>query len=361
MKYVPSLCLVFALVTMVNGQQPGLDPSVATSNNQQPDLTGQRLQRFCQAVHELEKAGKLEQAAVVRQQADQERQALLHHLDVLQAEVEKIRQVVGAGPQVLVHLQIAEVSLTKLQHMGFDLARVVGNGEAKPSVDSANFNTQWSAITKDGTKAKLLLEALRKDKLAKILAEPTLVTMSGKTAVFNSGGELSVPKPQPDGSVTMERQYGTMVKLTPEVLGDRVHLAIHGRLSELDYGHMVRVGKENVPGVQTREFDTRTELESGQTLAISGQTQVRVETVNRGVPYLSEVPYIGAVIRRTEETRNEVTMLILVQPEIVQSPATASSAAASPQGNAAAPPTVHSAVSPCYVPAVAAPRPMSLR
>ena len=76
------------------------------------------------------------------------------------------------------------------------------------------------------------------------------MTMSGKTAVFNSGGELLVPKPQPDGSVAIERQYGTMVELTPEVLDERVHLTIHGRLSELDYGHTMRVGKETVPGVQ---------------------------------------------------------------------------------------------------------------
>ena len=231
---------------------------------------------------------------------------------------------VGAGTQVAMRLQIAEVSLTKLQHIGFDLARVVGDSDTKPNIDSASFNAQWLAITKDGTKAKLLLDALRKDNLAKILAEPTLVTMSGKTAVFNSGGELSVPKTQPDGSATMERQYGTTVRLTPEVLSQRVHLAIHGKLSELDNGNMMRVGKEVVPTVHAREFITRTELESGQTLAISGPIQVRVEAENRGVPYLSEVPYVGAVLRRTEETRNEVAMLILVRPEIVQSPTTAS-------------------------------------
>jgi pilus assembly protein CpaC len=252
---------------------------------------------------------------------------------------------VGAGTQVVVRLQIAEVSLTKLQRMGceparvirqsevsltklqrmgFNLTRVMCNRDAKPNIDSASFNAQWSALTKDGTKTKLILDALRKDNLAKILAEPTLMTMSGKTAVFNAGGELSVPKPQPDGSVTMEQQYGTVVSVTPEAQGDRVHLAIHGTLSELDYGNTVRVGKENLPGVHTREFVTRTELESGQTLAISGLTQVRVEAENRGVPYLSEVPYVGAVLRRIEETRNEVAMLILVRPEIVQSPTTAS-------------------------------------
>lgn len=235
---------------------------------------------------------------------------------------------VGAGAQVAMRLQIAEVSLSKLQRMGFDLALVVGESGAKPNIDSASFHAQWSAIVQDGAKARLLFEALRKDKLAKILAEPTLVTLSGKTAVFNSGDELSVPKPQPDGSVKTERRSGTMVQLTPEVLGDRLRLAIHARLSELDYGHMVHVGKEDVPGVRTREFDTGVELNSGQTLAISGPPQVRAEAIAHGLPCISEIPYVGAVFRSVEEQRNEVALLILVRPEIVQSPTTASGPAA---------------------------------
>jgi pilus assembly protein CpaC len=258
---------------------------------------------------------------------------------------------VGAGTQVVMRLQIAEVSLTKLQRLGFDLARIASDSDAKPNIDSASFNAQWSAITKDGTKAKLLLDALRKDNLAKILAEPTLVTMSGKTANFNSGGELSVPKPQPDGSVTMERQNGTMVQLTPEVLGDRVRLTIHGRLSELDYGNMMRVGKEDVPGVHTREFSTRTELESGQTLAISGLTQVRVEAIAHGLPYISEIPYAGAILRSVKEERNEVALLILVRPEIVQTLTTASRAdAAGPQGGVPVPQTPRPIGDPQYAP-----------
>jgi pilus assembly protein CpaC len=251
---------------------------------------------------------------------------------------------VGAGTQVVVRLQIAEVSLTKLHRMGFDLARVVRESEVSlaklqragfdlprvlrnsdtKNIDSANFNAQWSALMKDGTKTKLILDALRKDDLAKILAEPTLVTTSGKTAVVNAGEELSVPKPKPDGSVTMERQYGAVVKVTPEVRGDRIRVAIDGSLSEVDYEHTVRVGEEDVPGVGTREFVTRTELKSGQTLAISGPTQTVVEVENRGLPYLSEVPYVGALFCSTVETQNEIAMLIVVQPEIVQSPTTVS-------------------------------------
>lgn len=247
--------------------------------------------------------------------------------------------------QVRVQLQIAEISLTRLQELGVDFSRVAGDSGAKPNLDRASFNAQWSAITRDGQKAQQLLQILQKDALAKILAEPTLLAMSGKTAVFTSGDELSVPKRQPDGSVAMEREHGIVVKVTPEVLGDRVDLSIHGVLSELDYAHTVRVGKENVPGVQTSEFDTRTELASGQTLALSGPTRVRIEALARGVPYISELPVVGALFRRVEEERNDIALLILVRPEIVLAPAeTAASAGAGLHGEtpAAQAATLHS-------------------
>ncbi|MHB8971135.1 MAG: type II and III secretion system protein family protein [Pirellulaceae bacterium] len=269
MKYVLLVCTMLAPSMMAYGQQPGIDPNAATPREQ----------------------------------------------------------------QVVVQLQIAEVSLTKLQHSGFDLARVTGEGDAKANTDRATFNAQWAAITMDGIKAQRLLESLRKDSLAKLLAEPTLVTVSGRTTVFHSGGELSVPRPQPDGSVAIEREYGTMVELTPEVLDEQVDLAIRGRLSELDYSHTMRVGNENLPGVRFLEFCTRTKLNSGQIGAMSGPVQVRVEAISRGVPYVSELPYFGALFRFVKEQRNEVAVLILVRPEIVSSSAKAVLPAnASPQG-----------------------------
>jgi pilus assembly protein CpaC len=321
MSHVFPFCLILIVSVAAYGQEPGADPYVTAPDQQQSDPTGQRLQRLLQTAQELEQAGKLDQATAVRQQVERERQALHHRLDVSQPEIEQIRQVVGAGKQVIIRLQIAEVSLTKLQHMGFNLAQGAGDGDGKPIVDETSFNAEWSAITRDGKKAQQLLQSLRKENLAKILAEPTLVTTSGNPAVFNSGVELSVPKPQPDGSVRMERQYGTVVRFTPEALGDQVRLAIRGSLSELDYGHTVRVGKENVPGVQKREFDTRAELESGQTLAISGPIELRREVVVRGIPFIKDLPYVGAMFRSVEETLNKIALLILVRPEIVLPPA----------------------------------------
>ena len=67
-----------------------------------------------------------------------------------------------------------------------------------------------------------------------------------------------------------------------------------------------------------REVDTGVEMRAGQTLALAGLIQTRVETVNRGIPWLSDLPWIGAPFRRVQEENNEIELLILVRPELVE-------------------------------------------
>jgi len=73
-----------------------------------------------------------------------------------------------------------------------------------------------------------------------------------------------------------------------------------------------------VPGVRTRFAETGVEMNAGQTLAIAGLLQTREEAENRGLPWVSEVPYIGALFRRVQHKANEVELLILVTPELVE-------------------------------------------
>jgi Flp pilus assembly secretin CpaC len=345
MKFIPPLCMMLALSIPAYGQQPGTSPLLAMPGEPQPDPTGRRLQYLLKTVYELEQAGNVQQAAKVRRQADEERQSLLRRLDALQAEIDLIRQATNSGAQVMVHIQIFEVSISKLRRLGFDSTKLSGDSATKSNIEAAA-NAQSFSVIDDGAPVQQLLETLRKDNLAKVLAEPTLVTLSGRTAVFHAGSELSIPKPQPDGSTAIEHRYGTEVELTPEALGDKVHLAFHGRLSEQDYAHTVQVGKETIPGVRVSECCTRAELKSSQTLVIRGPTQMHTETEASGPPYISSIPYVGAAFRSVKETHNELATFILVRPEIVQTPPVSAYPNAGAQGDPSAPRAVQSGYSP---------------
>jgi Flp pilus assembly secretin CpaC len=332
-------CVLLTLPVAAYAQQPAVEPFEPAPNQIQPDTSGLRLQQLLHNASELQRTGQREQAAAVLQEAETERQRLQSHLDTLQNEVDRVRKIVGVRPQVLVHLQVFEVSLTKLRQLGFDMSKLPTATAATPAELVKNAGVGSSSVVMDGTEARRFFDALRKDNLARVLAEPSLTAINGQEAKFRSGGRFPFPKEQKDGSTTIDWQdYGTEVQLTPEVLGNStVRLAIRCKISELDYTAAAKAGKNHVPGIQGREFSTHTELQNGQSLLFTGLTQTRVESENSGLPVIGDIPYAGAVFRHVKETRNEVAMFVLICPEIIEPSGTMGQAISIPPSKAGQP------------------------
>ncbi len=246
---------------------------------------------------------------------------------------------VGGVQQVLLHVKVMEVSRTKLRQLGFDWAQVSGSNvfSSGPTGLLSDFNpsnltnpgglfrtaaaSTFAFNVVDGGNAFFgVLEALRQDNLMKIMSEPTLVTVSGRAASFNSGGEIPVPEPQSLGTISIAwKKYGTQIDFVPLVLGNgKIRLEVRPRVSELDASQSFTIGTTQVPGIKSREADTGVELMAGQTLAIAGLVQTRLESSNRGLPWLSDLPYVGGAFRTVKELKNEVELLILVTPELVE-------------------------------------------
>jgi pilus assembly protein CpaC len=241
---------------------------------------------------------------------------------------------VGGVQQVLLHVQVMEVSRTKLRAMGFDWAAFGRNGFVVQSVSGTMGQFSPSARTAEGTDGASItfgllggdstffgfLEALRENNLAKVLANPTLVTVSGRPASFNAGGEFPILVPQSLGTLSIEyKQYGTRVDFVPIVLGDgSMRLEVRPQVSELDNASGVTFDGTQVPGLRTRWVDTAVEMRAGQTLALAGLLQTRTDVQNRGLPWLADMPWVGAAFRRVEEQQNEVELVITVRPELVE-------------------------------------------
>ena len=242
---------------------------------------------------------------------------------------------VGGVQQILLHVKLMEVSRTKLRRMGFDwalsgpgysifqnAAGLIGQASVLPGagnlVSTGGENVAFGVVS-GNTAFFGFLEALRQYNLVKVLAEPTLVTVSGRPASFNSGGEFPIIVPQSLGTVSIEyRQFGTRVDFVPIVLGNgRVRLEVRPQVSEVDPARSVTIANTTVPGLRTRWVDTAAEMNAGQTLALAGLIQNQVEAENRGLPWLSDLPWVGAAFRRVEEQNNEIELLVLVTPEFV--------------------------------------------
>lgn len=247
---------------------------------------------------------------------------------------------VGGVHEVLLHVKVMEVSRTKLRSLGFDWTQISGQNVIRSSVSGlitaagAADPVSGSAATAvtsggetfffsifDGNDAFFgVLEALRQDNLMKVLAEPTLVTVSGRPAFFQVGGEFPIIVPQSLGTVSIEyKRYGTQVDFVPIVLGNgRIRLEVRPRVSEIDSSRSIVINSTTVPGLRVREVDTGVEMQAGQTLAIAGLVETRVEAQRRGLPVISDLPYIGSAFRRVAERNNDVELLILVTPELVE-------------------------------------------
>jgi pilus assembly protein CpaC len=241
----------------------------------------------------------------------------------------------GGVQKVLLHVKLMEVSRTKLRRLGFDWANLNGGSGAISNVAGMWTDQSLGAaatplkytgnnfafgITNGGSAFFGVLEALRQDNLLKVRAEPELVTQSGRAAFFNAGGEIPVPVPQSLGTVTIEwKKYGAQVDFVPIVLGNgKIRLEVRPRVSELDDTRSIIINGTTVPGIRSREADTAVELTAGQTMAIAGLLSSHEDVETRGIPWLSEVPYIGVPFKRSNNSINEVELLILVTPELVE-------------------------------------------
>lgn len=240
---------------------------------------------------------------------------------------------VGGVQQVCLHVKVMEVSRTKLRSLGMDWAYFTGNdfvinsaGGLISAVASGAFGAAGEGLDTvqfgiiDGTNQfNGFIDALRQNNVIKVLAEPTLVTVSGRPASFNEGGEFPIIVPQSLGVQTVEfKQFGTRVDFVPIVLGNgNIRLEVRPQVSEIDESRGVDVNGILVPGLRSRWVDTGVEMRAGQTLALAGLIQTLVEGENRGIPYLADIPWVGNFFGRSREQVNEIELLVTVRPELV--------------------------------------------
>jgi len=150
------------------------------------------------------------------------------------------------------------------------------------------------------------------------LAEPTLVTLDGRPANFNVGGQVPIPLQQALGVTTVTyRQFGTAIDFVPIILGNgMIRLEVRPDITEIDPS--LRDTVTGVPGFRQRTADTAVEMKAGQTLAIAGLVFTREDSVNRGIPWLADLPWVGVPFRRVSNLRNDVELIIFVTPELCE-------------------------------------------
>lgn len=185
---------------------------------------------------------------------------------------------------------------------------------------TAPFGVLVSKMLAGGSEIDMIINALEQKGIARALAEPNLVALSGDTASFLAGGEYPVPVPGALGQVTIDyKRYGVGLAFTPTVLGGGlINLKIEPEVSQLDISHPVTVAGISVPPLIVRRASTTVELRDGQSFVIGGLLQSNGQNAISQLPWLGDVPVLGALFRSTSYQKNETDLAIIVTPRLVR-------------------------------------------
>ena len=283
---------------------------------------------------------------------------LSHVLSVAEAYApEKVVNLlqVGGVQQVMLEVRVAEMNRELVRRLGVNIGYLAGGSDTWGATTLSNISaitkrndatflpgsisgaaqaagkvSPWGYVpvasnallrfTTGGDDWTVFFDALKENGLAKILAEPTLVSLSGQEANFLAGGEFPVPVPGDLGTVTIEyKKFGVGLVFTPTVLGDGViSMRVAPEVSELDFTNAVVLNGFLIPAISTRRASTVIELRDGQSFAIAGLIRSSVREKLSKFPVLGEVPILGTLFRSSEYQKNESELIILVTPRLVK-------------------------------------------
>ena len=196
----------------------------------------------------------------------------------------------------------------------FDASKLTGNLLVSPAVNAI------FRFTSSGTTWTGFIDALKSDGLVKVLAEPTLIALSGHPASFLAGGEFPVPVPQGLGTVAVEyKRFGVSLNFTPIVLADnKINIRVKPEVSEIDTTTALALTGFVVPGLTTRTAETVVELADGQSFAIAGLLRDTARDAHQRYPLLGDIPILGALFSSREFQRNETELIIITTPRLVK-------------------------------------------
>jgi pilus assembly protein CpaC len=256
---------------------------------------------------------------------------------------------ITSGQQVMLRVRVGEIRKTALKNMGINLQATKVGGTSLfglgtgagiaglvdgsgvplgsfeiPVGDGGNLASPqrgYAVLRKllpGGDSISGMLEALERDNLFKLLAEPNLVSLSGEEAQFLVGGEFPIPVPNLNGIGIEYKPFGVSVKFTPFVLSEnRIRIAVAPEVSEINNDSALVLDNFSVPSLSTRRAQSVVELAPGESFMIAGLIRDQLSSKLDTMPGIKEVPILGALFSSVSFQREESELVLAVTPNLV--------------------------------------------
>ena len=241
--------------------------------------------------------------------------------------------VVGGTQQVMLKVRFAEMqrSVSKSLTGSLGLRGTVGQASGVTVVEGATNSLMTNAAVQarnglistsfgvGNLQMQIALEALEAKGLVRTLAEPTLTALSGQKAKFLAGGEYPIPVVDVDRNVTITyKPFGVELNFVPRVVdGDQINLNLTAAVSSIDTNITVSNGGYALNAFKRRETSTTLEMRDGESLAIAGLLQDDFRDSANQVPWLGDLPILGALFRSASYARQQSELVIIITPHLV--------------------------------------------
>ena len=241
----------------------------------------------------------------------------------------------GGVQQVLLKCTVLEVQRSKFRELGmnFKLVRpdsfltstpgpitpIASFGGGVPTLGGFGETSISYGFTRPNSVFQGFVQAMLSEGLLKSQATPMIVTHNGRPANFLSGGETPIPISAGLGATGIQfKEFGIQMNAVPYILGNgRVRLEVETIVRDRDFSNSVIVAGTATTGFKTNSANTQVEMNFGEALVIAGMVSRRENASSQKLPFLGELPYIGAAFSRKNYTEAETELIILVTPEFV--------------------------------------------
>lgn len=244
---------------------------------------------------------------------------------------------VGGVQQVMLKVRFAEMQRSVSKALSASLNGTIdgngvstgtylapGNAEALTNgdpitVSPGTLGVFGFGINSGAVNLSVLLEALESRGMTRSLAEPNLIALSGQQATFHAGGEYPVPVAQENNTISVEfKPFGVSLQFVPRVVdGDLINLELNTEVSGIDAANGFTDGNFSISAFTSRKASTTVELRDGQSFAIAGLLEDDFRDVNAQVPWLGDIPVLGALFRSADYNRSQSELVIVITAHLV--------------------------------------------
>jgi pilus assembly protein CpaC len=243
-------------------------------------------------------------------------------------------------PQILLKVRFADIDRSTDLQLGLNLMSFNPKGLSYSSTNEYgqppifNLGNQSSTITFQSLlnlfyfnpqlDIGAVMQALQAKNILQILAEPNLLTVSGRPASFLAGGEFPFPTLQGGaagvGQITIQfKEFGVRINFLPTITPrGTIHLEVKPEVSSLDYSNGLTFNGFTIPGLSTRRVQTEVELQSGQSFVIAGLLDNQITEQLNKMPGIGNIPVLGKLFQSKSVTKSNSELLVVVTPELVR-------------------------------------------